>query len=365
MRLVFLADPVTDQNAGVHTYTISMVQALKQCNSTLVQPFFFHQQPHPVFQGTEHYLIPDHGRPGETTYRQLYKIPQLINKLKPDLVWQPAQFGPYRINPEIFRITTVHDLTPLTFPHFHPWFGRTLQKLFLKKILTNTNLIVTPSQATLQDLNKTYPNLNTKITSSHLALPAWIQPGITRNTKLLTQLSISKPYILSVGTQEPRKNHQRLINAFAQLPANDYQLVIAGPPGWGTPPTTNHPNVIFTGYLSHEQLNQLYAQATIFCYPSLYEGFGLPVLEAMAHGLPCLVSDRGSLPEVGGDAVVYCNPESEVDIVDNLWTLCQNQQLRADLSSKAQSRAQLFNWSTHLDTVLTTCREQLVKQQIA
>src|SRR5690606_39016178 len=118
---------------------------------------------------------------------------------------------------------------------------------------------------------------------------------------------LSDKYILTVGKLEPRKNIQRLIEAFSTL-QTDYQLVIIGPQGRGEIPQSPDPRVIFPGYVSDDELRTLYLYATAFVYPSLYEGFGYPVVEAMQYGCPVVTSNTSSLAEIATDAAILCDP---------------------------------------------------------
>ena len=126
-----------------------------------------------------------------------------------------------------------------------------------------------------------------------------------------------RPYILSAATLEPRKNLPRLVEAFAQLP-DTHDLLLVGGKGWRHPEIEARPNVVVTGFLPDEELKSLYAGAAAVAYPSLEEGFGFPILEALAAGVPVLTSNRSSMPEVGGDVAFYCDPESVESIRDGL-----------------------------------------------
>jgi alpha-1,3-rhamnosyl/mannosyltransferase len=164
---------------------------------------------------------------------------------------------------------------------------------------------------------------------------------------------ITRPYVLATGTLEPRKNLRRLIEAFAGLdPAlrESHELVLAGAEGWQTRETLeaigrNAGLVRALGHVPEADLPSLYAGATIFAYPSLREGFGLPVLEAMAAGVPVLTSDVSSLPEVGGEAVVYADPYSVESIRAGLRQLLEETALRERLAKEGRERAATFRWS--------------------
>ncbi len=162
------------------------------------------------------------------------------------------------------------------------------------------------------------------------------------------------PYILSVGSLEPRKNISRLISAFTKLGRQDIRLVITGKASgkiFREDPLLDASNgrdcgknIYFTGYLDDRELARYYTNALLFCYPSLYEGFGLPPLEAQACGCPVLLSDRSALPEVFGDSAIYCDPEDIADIADKLRKLIDDSGLRARLKQAGYANCRRFNW---------------------
>jgi glycosyltransferase involved in cell wall biosynthesis len=166
-------------------------------------------------------------------------------------------------------------------------------------------------------------------------------------------------FVMATGTLEPRKNLPRLIRAHATLPdelRRDHTLLITGPRGWEEQEILNAvagaDNVRLAGYVPDEDLAALYAACTVFCYPSLYEGFGLPVLEAMAAGAPVVTSKVSSLPEVGGDAVVYVDPEDEAAIGTALERLLTSPEKRAELAECGRRRAAEFSWERTARAVL-------------
>ena len=161
--------------------------------------------------------------------------------------------------------------------------------------------------------------------------------------------------ILFVGTLQRRKNVIRLVQAFEQLPG-DWKLVLAGAPGgYGSVEIMDYidrsscrDRIQVAGYLHDEILQKLYARSRIFAFPSMDEGFGIPVLEAMAHGLPVVTSDRSALREVAGDAALLVNPEDVDSIRNALHELVENEELRTDYAQRGLQRAEQFRWSTTL-----------------
>lgn len=158
--------------------------------------------------------------------------------------------------------------------------------------------------------------------------------------------------MLAVGTLEPRKNLPRLVQAYARLEPElqeRHPLVVVGPVGWEMGETSEAlrslgERCLMLGYVSDAALGELYRRAAVFCYPSLGEGFGLPVLEAMAAGAPVLTSDLSSLPEVGGDAAEYVDPLDVGAIAQGLRRLLLSPERRAELSELGRRRAAQFSW---------------------
>ncbi|HEY7952195.1 MAG TPA: glycosyltransferase family 1 protein [Solirubrobacteraceae bacterium] len=172
-------------------------------------------------------------------------------------------------------------------------------------------------------------------------------------------------FVLAVGTLEPRKNLPRLVEAYAAMPAElqtAHPLVVVGPVGWEANGTLRALQSLgerctLLGHVSDATLAELYRRCAVFCYPSLGEGFGLPVLEAMAAGAAVLTSNISSLPEVGGEAVAYADPTRAAAIGEQLERLLRDEPLRAQLSTRASARAQEFSWESFAETVLAVLEE--------
>ncbi len=154
--------------------------------------------------------------------------------------------------------------------------------------------------------------------------------------------------VLTVGAIQTRKNTARLIEAFAALP-DDWRLILAGAAGYGAEgilaKIANNPRVQVTGYITPEALAQYYSRASIFAFPSLDEGFGMPILEAMQAGVPVITSNRSAMPEVAGDAAMLIDPENTEELAQSLTQLAADPDLRAQLSRAGKLRATQFSWS--------------------
>ena len=214
------------------------------------------------------------------------------------------------------------------------------------------------SQATADDLVRRFPAAAPKVTVAPLAAP----PTLEQTSASLPPGVPDDDYVLAVGTLEPRKNLPALIAAYRRLPEDlrvRHPLVIAGRVGWEAGETLDAvrslgDHAIQTGFVPDDQLAALYRHCALFAYPSLGEGFGLPVLEAMAAGAPVLTSDRSSLPEVGGDAAEYCDPTDERSIAAALERLLRDPRRREQLRVAGPARSALFSWASTADIVAGT-----------
>lgn len=163
--------------------------------------------------------------------------------------------------------------------------------------------------------------------------------------------NISSDFILFVGTIQPRKNLQRLIEAFSKISKKNIILVIVGKKGWQYEEILEAPQnfgvsdrVKFLDFVPDEDLTALYKEAACFVLPSLYEGFGLPILEAMKYGCPVITSNVSSMPEASGDAALYVNPEDVDDIADKIEKLISDEKLRSDLVERGYKQIKKFSW---------------------
>ncbi|MCW3032505.1 MAG: glycosyltransferase family 4 protein [Solirubrobacterales bacterium] len=239
--------------------------------------------------------------------------------------------------------------------------GSLLERLTLPVAIRRGSEFVAISNATGAELNARYPRSSSRTVIAQPAADASFRPGpVAGDDEVLRRLGVRGPYVLVTATLEPRKNLSRLIEAFAGLPADvrgDWTLLLAGARGWQTDPmlaeVARHADLVRAlGYVSEHDLPALYRGAELFCYVSLYEGFGIPVLEAMQSGTAVLTSSVSSMPEVGGDAVRYANPLDIEDIRRGIAELLLDEQARARYAAAGPPRAALFDWDRTAATVL-------------
>lgn len=256
------------------------------------------------------------------------------------------------------KLVTVHDLSYVRVPECFP---APLLRYLTRAVppsLARADLILADAASTQRDLIDVYHIPSEKIRVLYSGVDARFHPDISADARARVRaLTRGKPYILSVGTLQPRKNYARLLEAFAklidnsQLPIANCQLLIAGGRGWmydeifQTVARLNlRERVWFPEFVADDDLPALYAEATLFVYPSLYEGFGLPVAEALACGAPVVCSNASSLPEVAGDAALYFDPRDVDAMADAMARALSDESLRADLRARGFVQVKQFSW---------------------
>lgn len=263
------------------------------------------------------------------------------------------------------KVTTVHDLLVYDYPDIsHPYIVQT-QKRRLHWVKKECDRVLTDSFFTKNRLMKIMQFENSKISVVYPGISAIYNPASKENIKYIQQkYGLFDNYILSVGTQEPRKNIKSVLLAFDKFldnpmvssSKNPIQLVIAGKFGWGEKLERNK-YVRLLGLVEEKDLPALYSGATFFVYPSFYEGFGFPVLEAMACGCPVITSGRGSLKELSKDCALIVDPEMKEDITLKMTQLFVDKDLKVSLIKKGKENAQKFNWENTAKEVLKVYTE--------
>ena len=262
-------------------------------------------------------------------------------------------------------VVTVHDVAFLSHPEAFPPRWRLLFRAGLRRTLRTADAIVTVSRATADELIRLAHADPDRVHVSPLA-PS-LPPSDTEVDTVLSRYAIAGPYVLYNGTLEPRKNLVRLVRAYRQVVAGGapHTLVLAGALGWRPGPLLQEigrsarGSVVRTGHVPDADLDALFRGASAFVYPSLTEGFGLPVLDAMARGIPCVVSAASSLPEVAGDAAVYFDPTSTAGLVEGLSRVLFDEGLVARLGPAGRRRAAGFTWRRTAEATLEVYRSIL------
>ncbi len=265
-------------------------------------------------------------------------------------------------------VITAHDLSALTMGGLHTWRNRLLTVPQMLLSLRRAERLIAVSRATASDLLR-LPGIDAeRVRVIYEAAAPGLTPATPEQVRALShRLALPETFFLFLGALEPRKNVVTLVRALAELyAAGDHRakLVIAGAEGWRNDDVYDEVkkrglerDIRFAGYIPAEDLPALYGAATAFVYPSLFEGFGLPPLEAMACGTPVICSNTSSLPEVVGDAAITVDPLDTSDLAAALRTALDDADLRARLSHAGLQRAALFSWERTARETLEVYRE--------
>lgn len=287
----------------------------------------------------------------------LFALPKAVRQDHLDVFFSPTHYAPPFVNaPEVISILDV------SYKHFPEMFGkRDLYKLswWGKYSVKKAKKIITISENSKDDIIKTYGIQARKVDVIHVGIKDIINAHMKKE-EVLSKYQIDAPYILFVGTLQPRKNVKRLIQAISLLKNKKVQLVIIGKKGWMYEEILQSPvrfgvsdRVIFLHNVSNEELPIFYKNAECFVLPSLYEGFGLPVLEAMQLECPVIVSNVSSLPEAGGDAALYVNPEDVADISSKIDEVLESKKLRDRMIKLGLEQVKKFSWEKAAKETLT------------
>jgi len=277
---------------------------------------------------------------------------------RPEKLFLPIQAAPVFLPRSIEVTATIHDLAFKRYPETFPWADRLKLNFMLETAVKRADKLIAVSQSTKHDLLEFFPDLP----ESRVRV---IYHGFDRElfgqklsdgdlSQKLTHYHLQPAsYILYVGALQPRKNLVRLIRAFEQSKKNipAMKLVLAGEAAWlaqdifaAREHSPYRDDIILTGRVSFENLQALYQGARLFAFPSLYEGFGLPILEAFASGVPVLTAHNSSLTEVADKAALYCNAESVDDMADKLRRLWTDEGLQRELVTRGHEQLKLFSW---------------------
>lgn len=253
-------------------------------------------------------------------------------------------------------VVTIPDLSCFIFPQFHTEANYQFVTRNVHQAARRANLIISISETTKKDIKRYLHIPDEKIEVTYLAASdIFLNPCPPNSIEAMkTRYPITKPYFLSVGSLEPRKNLASALIAFKallEIKKIDYQFVIVGGKGWKNEAFYRLLNklriddhLVFAGYVSEKDLPALYQGAEAFIYPSFYEGFGLPVLEAMASGTPVITSNISSLPEVAGDAAILINPNEIFELYEAMEAIVTNPSLREELKAKGLEQSKKFTW---------------------
>ena len=360
MKIGIDAQPLLSRSAGVTSYTRGILEGVtrqdkkNQYDLMLFQPFF--KKLNPIFKKSGNFKYRLEGLFPYKVFYKLHKwgvkIPLEIFFGKHDLWFFPNfVVYPHRAGKSV---VVVHDLAFEKVPQYVQDQNVRFLKKFVPRSLSKADHIVVTSEFTKADVVKTYgiPEDKIAVVYPGVDLEKFRPSGSARINQIKEKYGITKPYILYLGTLEPRKNVPSVIKAYAGLKnKKDYQLVLAGKRSWQDRDIFEKvrefrigDSVVFPGYISDEDRPDLLSAAEVFVYPSFFEGFGMPVIEAQACGTPVIASNATSLPEVGGNAAVYVDPDDADGLTRSLEELLSSPPRRDNLAKMGLANVRRFSW---------------------
>lgn len=370
MKVALELQPLYWERSGIGTYTYEIAKRLKSDDSVEFVGNAFDFQGKAGLRPIEDLSMPvlvnkflPYG-----VYRRIWNhIPVTYSQMFPEA--ELNVFFNFVVPPRIKGrvMTTVHDLTYLKYPETMKKANYDHLRKGMPYSMKRSDKVLTVSQFSKREIQKLLDVPEDKIAVVYNA------PSISLNKvdfeTLKKKFSIKQNYLLFVGNIEPRKNISRLLRAFELLKKRtgiSHQLVIAGGKGWQNEKIFDEAakihckhDVIFTGYVSAEEKNTLYENASAFVFPSLYEGFGIPPLEAMTWGCPVVCAEAASLPEVVGNAACMVDPQSFESIADGMEKVLNDDEYRIALIHNGYLRAKFFTWENSASQFTNVCKEIL------
>lgn len=350
---------VTGAPTGTEYYSWALIDALLRSRSGFHFRLYTRTTPpSDFFPATENYEI--RAMPWTRLWTHLRLSYEMLTR-PPDVLFVPAHVLP-PLHPRK-SLVTVHDLGYRYFPEAHPSPERVYLDISTRRNVMAARVVIADSYATRDDIVRMYGAPREKI---RVVYPSYNE-GLYRPTReageierVRARYGLETTYIISVGTIQPRKNYGRLIEAFAMLTPG-HTLVIAGKKGWRAEELEGRVSeagltgrVKFVDYVPPEDLPALYAGAELAIFPSLYEGFGFPALEAQACETPLVCSNVSSLPEVAGEGALYFDPQSAAGMAEAMECVLEDPTLRASLVERGRENVARFGWARAASEIVET-----------
>jgi glycosyltransferase involved in cell wall biosynthesis len=336
------------ERTGTETYSYQLLEALDEVNTgEQIRVYLNADRPSPLLPTSFEYV----GMPFSRLWTHGRLSWEMLRR-QPGVLFVPSHVVPLR-HPQ--TVVTIHDLGYLHEPEAHPPAQRRMLEWTTRWSCRAARKIIAISNSTKHDLVTKYGLPDQKIRVIHHGIdPTFRRATLPEIERVRSHYALPERYVLFVGTVQPRKNIARIAAAMMQLEAAGlpHKLVVAGKAGWlgeeveqVIAALARADLVLRLGYVAQGDLAALYSGADAFCFPSMYEGFGLPVLEAMACEVPLIVSDRGSLPEIAGDAAIIVDPTSTDQIAEALVRVLTNPAERTLLVEAGKRRVRDFSWT--------------------
>jgi glycosyltransferase involved in cell wall biosynthesis len=339
------------RSAGINWYIHNLLKHLPEADEGIRYTAFLGERSYPgeTGLGLRFSRLPTHRPPVRILWEQAVQ-PWSLRLAGVDLLHSPAFVSPLIANCP--TIITVHDLSFLLYPKGFRRWNRGYLRLFTRLSVTKARRVIAVSQTTRDDLLRLYGLSPEKVDVIHNGVdPAFRRLPVDQVALFRVRRGLPERFVLFVGTLEPRKNVVRLIEAYAHLPPSCPPLMLVGGKGWLYDEVLSKveelalaDKIHFVGYVAAEELPLWYNAAEIFVYPSLYEGFGLPPLEAMACGTPVITSTASSLPEVVGQAGVLIDPADVLALASAMAQVLGDAAMQAQMEMAGLEQAKHFSW---------------------
>jgi len=352
MILGFDATTLHGHMSGVGYYTARLMESLANGagRGVVERMIVLSNREVAVPQGERIEVYPRRRFAARSVWMQLL-LPRILREVRPDLVHFTNYLAPLATG--VPYVVSVHDMSLSVLPECHTLKKRLLTSSLVPAVARAARLVLTPSESTRRDVIRLIGLDPSRVRVIPYAASPIFRPTPGDARHLEAAYGVRSPYLLYVGTLEPRKNLARTLRAFARIAASlpEHQFVLVGQRGWkyrdilreaARPEIAGR--VSFPGYVPEADLPALYTNATCFVYPSLYEGFGLPVVEAMACGTAVLTSRSASLSEIAEGAALLVDPRDEVALANAMHALATDDALRRDLARRGADRARTFSW---------------------
>jgi glycosyltransferase involved in cell wall biosynthesis len=353
MKIGIITDSLDETcHSGVQNYTFNLVKSLLEIDNKNDYTLIHRSNNSGMFKGVfKELLIRPFWFPPRMTIRRNIILPFVLRRRNFDIIHHPVQAGPFLFRQKAITVQTIHDMSSIAMPKTQSRLTVIYDRIILPRMLKNIDYVLTISKYSKNEIARHLNFPKEKIKVIYIGVSDFFR--VLKNKKeIRSRLDIDYDFLLCVGNIEPRKNLGTIIESFHELRTRGFKhkLVIIGSEKkvgnlYGLITALGLRNeVIFTGYVDNSTLRDYYNLADIFLFPSLYEGFGIPPLEAMACGCPVIASNTTSLPEVVGDAAIMICPTKTSEIVCKIQALLRSRKQRAILINRGLKRVKRFTW---------------------
>lgn len=350
-KIAVITDSIDDGSAGVGTYARGLASALPQVSPRDI--VFVHRRQHEFYRGRRELVFPGWG---SKFVRKQLLMGGALEEHGFDLVHETFHFPPFFGRRRFRKVMTIHDMTPFVLPSRNMALRNWLwHRLLVPPLARRADQVLTDSQSSRRDIIRLLGLSPDRVSVAYLAADEAFHPRPRHEVeRVRDRYALPQRFFIFVGTIEPRKNLVRLVRAFEAVAAAvpDTGLVIAGGLGWryssilrAVERSPVRERIAMPGRIAAEDLPALYSAACALVYVPLYEGFGLPPLEAMQCGCPIVTSNNSSVPEVVGDAALLVDPEDERQIAEAMLRVATDEPLCEELRTKGVCRAKQFSWT--------------------